>query len=706
MPTDIRSYLSLRLIIPLLAGIIALFIPLVRDFHFESALIASLIGCFVAAGYSSRLPQKTSEGLNLLNVLGWIYLPGLVLLAGALLRGCFSVDGLLFWMFNPSLSVLFGYAVGRYFRVNGFRRPGIWANIVLIFVAVFILLFELYSLPQLYFFNHVWGYWPGPIYDEEVAFTTSVILFRFITLCWVGLFWLMPHFWEVRRAQYLVGLVLIGLTLSYLRLSESGVVSPNEFLQQRLGSMSQADHTELFFSEDYTADPEKNRLTALHEFHIAEIQDTLNVESGDRISSYVYPHAWKKKQLTGAKYTSYVPVWNPKDQLHINRQAVDGALRHELVHVITKDFGNRLLNASWSIGLVEGVAVALAPASQRRATVDQMVVANEAWLSPDELEQLFSITGFYRQGGPMSYSIAGSFVQYLLKNYPVGKFKTAFRHSSLDAGYGTSIDSLQAGWKRHLQTVEVDRRARAASLQAFAVPSVFDQDCPRMVTSYQEAIDRYRFHLAEKDTSGALEALQRAVEADPDRPDPRYRRMYLQAQLHRWEDVLSADIPEKEEWIGLLLIRADALKSTGDEDRAGDLLHTLDSLSAETGRSRSDVELRQTDWPAFLKTTYYSTEQQINEISAKPEALQWVWLKQLLEEQRYDILIEAAAEIRPDYRTGFHQQMMRVSEYLAANGYAETATQWLKEVPEEDLQPVLVDQLRQARRFADFVSGL
>ncbi len=689
--------------IPLAVGVVALFIPLVRNLHFESAMIASIAGCFIAAFVSARLPGKVNEANHLLKIGGWIYLTAVVLLISALIRGCFSMDGLLFWIFNPSLSILFGYAVGRYFRINGFRRSALWANLILIFVAIGLLLFELYSLPQLYFFNHVWGYWPGPIYDEEVTFTTSVILFRFITLCWVGLFWLIPHFWDHRQAQYLTLIILIGLTLSYLRLSESGIVSPNEYIEQQLGSAEHTESAELFFSEDHTPEPELNRLRALHEFHIGELADTLNVDS-DAISSYIYPHAWKKKKLTGAKFTSYVPVWHSRDQLHINRQAVDGSLRHELTHVISKEFGNRLLNASWSIGLLEGVAVALAPAEQRRATADQMVVANEAWLEPEELNRLFSITGFYRQAGPMSYTIAGSFVGYLLKNYPVEKFKTAYRRSSLDAGYETPLDSLQAGWKRHLKTVEVDEKAEMAGLQAFAIPSIFDQECPRLVTTFQDAIDRYRHHLAEQDTSGALNALDDAIRAEPDNPDAVYQKVRLLAFQQQWEEILNREIPREKEWIRPLLITSDAKKSTGKPEEANSLLDSLKVIDSENQKYRRALSLRSSYWDDFLDVNYRSAQLTAEHTAQLPEDLQWIWLSQLLQKEKYNQLIEAAPELKPNYTSGYHRQLIRISEYLGANGRSETAIEWLQSVPREDLRPVMRDQLEQAKRFVEFTS--
>ncbi len=704
LSSDRRQTLLIRIGIPVLAGIIALFIPLLRDLHFESAMVASVLGCFIAARVAAKAEKRAPEGWNLLRIMGWVYLPALVLLTATLIRGCFSADGLLYWIFNPPLSILFGYAVGRYFRVNGFRRSVVWANVVLVVVAVGIFLFELFTLPQVYFFNHVWGHWPGPIYDEEVTFSTSVILFRFITLCWVGLFWLMPHFWERRQAQYLTFLVLGGLVLSYLRLSEAGIVSPNEYIEARLGTALQTEYAEIHYPAGYLPEQEKNRISELNDFHIREIRDTLNITSDERISAYIYAHPWQKKQLTGAKHTSYVPVWTSRHQYHINRQAVDGSLRHELVHVIAKDFGNRILNASWSVGLVEGLAVALSPAEQRRATVDQMVAANEAWLEADELERLFSVTGFYREGGPMSYSIAGSFVQYLLRNYPVEKFKQAYRRSSLAAGYDTPIDSLQAGWKRHLQTIEMVEEERLAGLRAFAIPSIFDQDCPRRVTSYQEAMDRGRLLVAERDTVAALQAFGQAADTDPDAVAPVWQKLQLLALQGAWQDILDHEVPEEKEWLPALLVQADAHKAAGETEEAERLLSISDSLAAEAGQYRREVSVRKEYWQDFIQLNYSPKQVRLDFADRLTSELQWMWLRQLYALEAYDKLIDFAHSLQPEYRPEQHGIFIRVVEFLAANGYPEAARSWIDLIETDQLRPMMQYQINQVRRFADFAA--
>ena len=90
---------------------------------------------------------------------------------------------------------------------------------------------------------------------------------------------------------------------------------------------------------------------------------------------YIYANEWQKKELVGAKETSYVPIWLTKDQLHIAHNHLASVLEHELVHVVAKDFGNLLFNGSWNIALIEGLAEAVTQGASQHSTLNELVAA-------------------------------------------------------------------------------------------------------------------------------------------------------------------------------------------------------------------------------------------------------------------------------------------------------------------------------------------
>lgn len=500
-------------LIPLGLGLIALAIPLLRDFHIESALLAAFVGCLWAGWKAAQNNSEKSDLKHCLSILGYLFLFGLPLLIFATLTGCFSIHGLGFWILYPVPSVFFGYAVGRLIRI--WEVPlGKWFTIILLLIVAFgVLLYEFYNYPQVYFFNHVWGGWPGPIYDETVKITGSLIYFRLLILFWILLLWYIPDFKSNNKARWLVIFSVAALAFGYTRLPKAGIISPGSYIQQQLGGLKQTPHFNIYFAKDYYSSDEINRVALEHEFYLGQIVSQLQIskpDSNHKIESYLYAHPWQKKKLVGAKFTSYVPVWLEQDQLHIAKQQLSGSLKHEMVHVLAKQFGNELINASWSIGLIEGLAVAVSPDISEMSTIDQIVVSEKPLPTADEMEHAFSPLGFYGGRSGVNYTTAGSFVQYLLKNYPVASFKEAYRKGSISGAYQVSFEKLIEEWHGHLERVSVDSADQRIARRLFSMPSLFEKECPHVLSDFAVHWDNYRFHLAERDTSSAISSLDEA----------------------------------------------------------------------------------------------------------------------------------------------------------------------------------------------------
>lgn len=485
-------------------------LSLLAHFHIESAILAALAGA-IWGGWAGAVPGRRDDLLRMLRIVAILWLAGVPLLVWDLIQGCFTVHGLGFWLLYPAPSVAFGYAVGRLFREWGLSLPRLWAMGALAAVAIGIFLVEFFTLPQVYFYNHVWGGWPGPLYDEVIELDGSLLYFRGLTLSWAVLLWYLPHARGGRFPAGMASAAALMLLLGYSSLAEMGIVSPEEHIREKLGGHRQAEHFDIWYDRGGYDDFEVNLRATELEFHLQELADTLKLDrDAFRVQVYLYAHPWQKKALTGAKFTSYVPVWLSADQIHIASGQL-GSLRHELVHVAAKRFGNRLLNASWSIGLVEGLAVALAPEPGRALSADQLVAADPPWPGEARLRASFSFRGFYEGRPALNYTTSGSFVRYLLRRYPVDFFKKAYREGELPGAYPVSTDSLAAGWHRYLESVPVDSGDAREADRLFSIPSLLELPCPHRQSAEEAAWDRYRFLRAAGDTSGALETLDRLV---------------------------------------------------------------------------------------------------------------------------------------------------------------------------------------------------
>lgn len=280
-------------------------------------------------------------------------------------------------------------------------------------------------------------------------------------------------------------LTILGLSVllfSYLHIPDWGLIAPEERIQNELGALHKTDHFNIWYAAGTLSPAEQQELGKKHEKKLHQIIDNLDINPDvylrNPIHSYIYADIYQKKRLTGAGQTSYVPVWIRQDQTHIAAEHVEWVLQHELVHIVAKQFGN-WFGASTSIGLVEGLAVALEP-ERYQSSADQLVAALDEWPDSEDLRQIFSFTGFYSQAGPVSYVVSGSFVQFLLDFHPVSQFRQAYRSGDIERGYNLSIDELTDSWHKHLQTVDVDVMDQKRSEELFRTPSIFNKPCPRV----------------------------------------------------------------------------------------------------------------------------------------------------------------------------------------------------------------------------------
>lgn len=472
------SYRTLA--VGLLIGSLSLLIPLLRDLHWESAGLASLIASFyggVTSTTTSSSRRTLRKGLGL--IIGWM----VPLLIYALWTNCFSFDGLAYWILGPLPSLIFGGSIGRLSRSFRLTYKRFYTILILSAVTIIPTLIEFSSFPQLYFFNHVWSYWPGPIYDEIIHFDTRLIGFRSLTFFWILVLWAIPDFLENRLSRWILLAGMTAIMFSYLNASAWGLISPEERLQNQLGNVVETEHFLIFYPADISRDFDQAQQGTQHESYLAEITDILELDMdhyrSNKIHSYIYSNDEQKKRLTGAGRTSYVPVWLQQDQTHISFNSLNNSLKHELVHIIAKRFGN-WFGASTSIGLVEGLAVALS-ADRPPTSVDHLVAARPDWPNHEEMRSLFNPAGFYQTAGPVSYVISGSFVRHLINHYPVDHLKRAYQSGSLESAYSPlNFNELIGTWHTHLDTISVDSEDRIRAAELFSTPSILEKPCPRV----------------------------------------------------------------------------------------------------------------------------------------------------------------------------------------------------------------------------------
>jgi tetratricopeptide (TPR) repeat protein len=523
-----RAY-AWALAVYVLLGVSMWTTPLLSIVHVESSAVVATAAFFIA-GISSCSLLRAGAVTRRVAVLqlSALLLPWLLLTLSVLWQpNCDYLRGLLFYLIYPGVTVVFAVSVARLLSVLPVRRPGTWLVVMGILVIVLPPLYDLGLHPQFYTYNHVFGGFLGPIYDEQLSFRPGLFAFRLLTLLWSALFLVAARWKEAERSPLALRLRAVALAgciaAVYLFAPALGIITTPGRIEGALGGVERTRHFEIYYDEARTTDAALARLVDEHEYRYAELQDALGIDVDAPIRSYIYPNADVKAQLTGARYTNVAPVWLPAPQMHVLASDFARVFPHELVHVFSRPFGLPLINASISIGLVEGLAVALQPPDGGPGPHEQVSAAllseelgTASGASIEHLENVvashLSAFGFWTGRGAVSYTTMGSFVRYLMDTYGPEPFMGAYATAGFRKHYGKSPEVLAAEWTRHVLSLDAVARSTGELVAArFAVPSLFEKECPHYVPPHARLHLDARRALGRGDSTAALHLVSRAV---------------------------------------------------------------------------------------------------------------------------------------------------------------------------------------------------
>ena len=681
--------IRLKIVLPLLLGVLLLFFPLLRDFHFESAFVAALIGGFWTGIELTRSNSK-NDLTRTFQLTAFVLLIGLAPLLFSIFSGCFSWQGLGFWLFLPIPSVLFGAAIGRVVRLYKVSKPSLISFLLIIWVSTGAWLIEFFTLPQVYFFNHVWGAWPGPIYDETLSISFSLLFFRFITFLWVLILWILPNVKKntLNRIGFSLMLILIGVC--YTNLSSFHVITPRTVLKQELPQHISTEHFDLYFDNNNFTKKEANYWAEKHEFYFHQIITKLEIDwpPEQKIESFLYANAWQKKRLVGAKFTSYVPIWLAQDQLHIAKQHLDGVLEHELVHVFSKQFGNSLFNGSYSIGVIEGLAEAIAQDASSESTLHQIIAAEQPYPSAREMETDLSLAGFYSSASSISYTTAGSFMQYLLNYYPIQNFKEAYANADFEKAYNQPFSKLVEEWHQHLSEIEIDSVDRNISEFIFSRRSLFQKACPHKMNPEFKLWDDYNYALSNDDSLAALYTIDKLYEIEPS--NNLVKREWVSQQLFNANYEVHGAIAESDSLITLQLLKADALFLSNSFVEASRLLQTIkpkiDASSARNFKYSYQLRSDSLNWHHFLSSRYNNTLPSLDQFEQLETSTQMLLLAKSLENDSLTLFLPVLNSVLTEHKLSsdwfdIYYQLLDELIYLRQNEMADIFIQRLQKVP-------------------------
>jgi len=494
-------------------------VPLLGSLGYENAFvlapILSILGVAVGVDVIRSGRDRPGHLLDLVqSALGQLVaLHGVVLLVLLLGRlwqpGCDPVGGLLFYVIGPLFSSIIGCCCGIWAGVIFDRRSAqIAAGLLPMVACVGIELWRLYAHPVVFAYDPFWGYFSGSIYDEAISVGRRYWRYRAyngLAVATAMLAWSLrvdPVSLRSRRPPLSLWTgaalaLVVGGTLGVLHIfahaPEYGFTATAASISRELSATHETEHFVIHYAPR-SADARRIEDMGLdHEFAWAELHKEMGRAPATKVHSFLFTGPTQKRSLMGAGTVQVAAPW--RRQIYLDdRGFPHPILRHELAHVFAAEIGDPWFGVARrglkiNMGLVEGLATALAPrASDRLDLHDQAVVLDRLGRLP-RIDGMMG-PGFFASASRVAYAAAGSFCRWLIDTRGFERMAILYRTGGdFTAAYGEPLPELEAAWIEYLRSYPGVREADVESqAQRFNRKSVFARPCAHRVAEVEDAI--------------------------------------------------------------------------------------------------------------------------------------------------------------------------------------------------------------------------
>ncbi len=584
----------LKLAIPqFLLSMLLLKFPLLADFDYEFNSLLALEVLLLSAWFTMRSlgDESFSASKNIIRGM---------LIAASSLAGISIViffghprdyeRGLLWWLLLPGTSWILGVSASMliYTLFQRFR----WIVFTLVMAGNFIWgIVSVITNSQIFVYSIFWGYFAGPIYDDLIPITDTLITHRIFVVALSILFILLTLAIKKRRDQMRYGgvsmLAVVFTLLLYIIYAQRDIMHWNtsyDFIQIPLGQKIEKQNLTLHFSSDISED-DRSWVFKLALFNRSKIERQVGVSQYQPITVYIYRDALQKKALMGAGTTNFAKIWNR--EVHINFRDVEESLLHEMTHVLAQEFGNRWIGTS-KIGYLEGLAVAVEGDTPYFTPHKWAAILKKKNELPD-IGSLVEWKSFWKSNSSLAYTISGSWVRFLMDRYGMDSFKRVYGRDEFDLCYPKPFDSIRVEWLNYLDSVSV-RNEEVEFSQLLLQPGIFGR---KNIHSVAEQLQKGDYYFTREDFVSARERYSYALQLDSNAWRARTKLWRSEYFLGNFDEIINLKIPNEipitTRWTLALLV-ADAKLQLGNADT-----NCYDELSTQLQSPISlNAELRKT----------------------------------------------------------------------------------------------------------------
>ncbi len=404
------------------------------------------------------------------------------LISSVVAAKCPLSDGIIFYITIAVPAAFFGSAAG-FFSTAISKKYSFLLFLFLFFAILFLALIEFFRYPQIYFYNPIFGFYPGTIYDEDLSVNHILVAYRVFNLAFfIGVVAVSEHLFEKNNLTKIAAnlfLIIVIVIFFYLKPTLQFSSDTNRLIKNLTKSVQTESFRIHFPASNSSEKPEYAAL--LHEYYLDQIKTYLKITSNERIDSYIFQNRDQKRILLGAGNADIAKPW--LNQIYLNSTNYEETLKHELVHVIGGSFGSTPFKVAndFNPSLIEGLAMTVEN-NYDGYPVHYMAKLAELAGYKFPIEELFRGFAFFTKTSSISYIYSGSFLKYLADSYGVDKIKKLYGNSNFLKIFGKNLAALALEYDNFLKNYYIDFNRYKAQLY-FGGTTIFKKFCPRVAAA-------------------------------------------------------------------------------------------------------------------------------------------------------------------------------------------------------------------------------
>lgn len=443
--------------------------------------------------------------------------------------------------------------------------------------------------PQVFAFNHLGGFLPGPLYDEELSIAPALLWFRAATvLLSLGLFAL-----AARRPRWAAVTLALFLGLEW-KGTELGFRASDDSVARALGGVADFDGIRLHYPLGVRADELQKMITDLR-FRKQQLVTFFGAAPEGTVRVWWYRSPDEKQRLVGAADTQFAKPW--RREVHINSLGFPNpVIKHEFVHALAAPWGAPPFGVAASlgglmphVGVIEGFAVA-ADNPIEDLTLHQWCAAMKKKDLLPNVSELMTPQGFYGTAHTRAYTTAGSFLRYLADTHGKDKLRALYLHGDFTEAFGQPLTTLASGYVAFLDTVPIDPEAVNQAFGRFRRGSLFERPCAREIARLSAEAGS----LLGVDPVRARALIERCRVVQPGEPSHALAQAHLLRRLGQRDEaraLLESELVRLQDdvtaWGDAALARADLAMEEGQVELARRLWERLLELHLSPASERT-----------------------------------------------------------------------------------------------------------------------